>query len=96
MADVRITCITKSIPQGGHQHITHVGNPQATGGGWKWPVAQVIESIDAKSNTFYVMDGRTGKRANVGVVRPENGRPYLRTYADGVWTDNLLSLPSCG
>jgi hypothetical protein len=29
--------------------------------------------------------------AQVGVV---NGTPpYLRTYADGVWTNNLLSLP---
>jgi hypothetical protein len=35
-----------------------------------------------------------GRQANVGVVSPANGRPkYLRTYADGVWTDNLLSLP---
>ena len=42
-----------------------------------------------------VIDPRTGKRADVGVVR-QNGRPpYLRTYADGVWNDNLLSLNQC-
>jgi Protein of unknown function (DUF3892) len=32
-------------------------------------------------------------RVQVGVVRPATGRPYLRTYADGDWTDNLLNLP---
>ena len=92
MADCQIRCITKSHSQGGYEHITHVGNTPAN---WKWTVAQVVTSIDANSNTFYVLDGRTGKRANVGVVRPAHGNPYIRTYADGVWNDNLLSLPAC-
>lgn len=95
MADCQITCINKSHPNGGHEHITHVGNPNTPSGGWRWTVAQVVESIDAKTNTFYVQDS-AGRRANVGVVRPSHGSPYLRTYADGVWTDNLLALPSCG
>jgi hypothetical protein len=25
----------------------------------------------------------------------DDGAPYLRTYADGVWNDNLLSLNQC-
>jgi len=91
MADVRITCITKP-KNGSHEHITHVGNPS---GGWKWPVADVIKSIEAKTNTFYVLDVYTGKRAEVGVIYPQNHAPYLRTYADGNWNDNLLSLPQC-
>jgi len=37
--------------------------------------------------------GSGAARAEVGVVRPDNGRPYLRTYADGKWNNNLLSLP---
>src|ERR1700757_3205439 len=74
MADVKVTCITKPHPQSPHEHITHLGNPAA---GWKWTREQVIESIDAKQNTFYVIDPRTGKRANIGVVRPGGGRaPY--------------------
>ena len=92
MADCQIRCITKSDSRGGHEHITHVGNVPAN---WKWTVAQVVASIDAKSNTFYVLDGRTGKRADVGVVRSTHGNPYIRTYADGIWNDNLLSLPAC-
>ena len=30
-----------------------------------------------------------------GALRPAYGEPYLRTYADGIWTDNLLSLYEC-
>ncbi len=92
MSDVRITCITK--PQNGrHEHITFVGNPANN---WKWSVPDVVKSIDAKTNTFYVLDSKTGRRGNVGVVRPTNHAPYIRTYADGVWNDNLLSLPQYG
>jgi hypothetical protein len=91
MADVRVTCITKPHPLSTHEHITHLGGPT-----WKWDRDQVIRSIEAKSNSFYVIDPRTGKKAYVGVVRPRDGRsPYLQTYADGVWNDNLLSLPQC-
>lgn len=91
MADCQIQCITRSTLNGGHEHITHVGNGVVP---WYLPVETVIASIDQGTNTFYVQDAY-GRRANVGVVRPAHGRPYLRTYADGVWTDNLLSLPAC-
>lgn len=91
MADVQVTCITKP-KNGSHEHITHIGNPA---GNWKWTVQDVIKSIDEKTNMFHVVDARTGKRAYVGVVRPDNHAPYIRTYADGVWNDNLLSLPNC-
>ncbi|WP_344391902.1 DUF3892 domain-containing protein [Streptomyces vastus] len=40
----------------------------------------------------YTDDDR-GHWAYVLVVTPAYGEKYLRTYADGVWTDNLLALP---
>lgn len=92
MPDVQVTCITKPHPQSPHEHITHLGNPAT---GWKWTREQVIASIDAKINTFYVLDPRTGKRSDVGVVRPQGGTPYVRTHADGDWNNNLLSLNQC-
>lgn len=92
MSDVQVTCITKPHPQSPHEHITHLGNP---GQGWTWPREKVVESIDAKTNTFFVIDSRSGKRADIGVVRPTGRAPFLRTYADGVWNDNLLSLNQC-
>jgi Protein of unknown function (DUF3892) len=92
MADVQVTCITKPHPQSSHEHITELGNPRA---GWKWSRDQVITSIDAKSNTFFVIDPRNNRRANVGVVRVLGRPAYLRTSADGDWNDNLLSLDQC-
>lgn len=92
MADCQITCITKPNVSSPHERITHVGNPAAK---WHWPVADVIHSIEAKTNTFYVKD-QFGNRAEVGVVRPADGRaPFIRTYADGKWNDNLLALNQC-
>ena len=86
MADVQVTCITKPHPQSPHEHITELGNPKA---GWKWSRDRVIASIDAKTNTFFVVDPYTGKRSNVGVVRPAGRAAYLRTHADGDWNDGL-------
>jgi hypothetical protein len=92
MADVQVTCITKPHPLSPHEHITHLGNPQV---GWEWTREQVIASIEAGTNTFYVRDPKTGKRSEVGVVRPAGRAPYLRTHADGYWNDNLLALDQC-
>lgn len=90
MADIRITCITKSVPNGGYQHITHVGNDSGS-----WTVERTIYNIEQRIDTFFVLDSRTGKRANVGVVREAGKRPYIRTHADGYYNDNLLSLGAC-
>ena len=94
MADYRITHIRKPNRQSTHEHITHVGNIGNASGNWVWPRADVISSIKNGTNTFYVLEG--GKRSEVGVVNPDDGRsPFLRTHADGYWNDNLLSLPEC-
>ena len=90
MADVRVTCINKPDRNSPHDRITHLG-----GGTWKWTAQQVIASIKAQTNTFYVIDA-LGHRSDVVVVTPTDGRPpYLRTYADGDWNNNLLALPEC-
>ena len=91
MADVQITCITKPHPQSPHEHITHLGNPPT----WLWTREQVIASIDAGTNTFYVRDPGTGKRSDMGVVRDAGKAPYVRTHADGHYNNNLLSLDQC-
>ena len=88
MADVQVTCITKLDRNSSYAGITHLG-----GSNWKWPRADVIRSIRNKTNTFFTMVG--SNRANVGVVEGQHG-PYVRTYADGKWNDNLLALRECG
>jgi len=91
MADCQITCVTKPDRMSPHEHITHVGNPPH----WVWPREKVIESIDEKSNTFFVLDPVSGRRADVGVRREPGKAPYLQTYSDGNWNNNLLSLKEC-
>lgn len=90
MAEARITCIKKTSPNGSHEHITHVGVNGKT-----YTKEEIIKMIENKTFGFYVLDARTGKRADVGVVKPAHAQPYLRTYADGYWNDNLLSLLEC-
>jgi hypothetical protein len=87
MADARVTCIRKQPRQNPYEGITHLG-----GADWQWTREQVIESIEAKTNTFHTLVN--GNRGDIGVVNGPNGK-YLRTYADGQWNDNLLSLPEC-
>ena len=90
MADVQVGCINKMPRNNTHEGITHLGG--SAGGGWRWPRQQVVDSINARSNTFYTLVG--GKRAEIGVVKGSTGE-YVRTYADGQWNDNLLALPEC-
>jgi len=47
----------------------------------------MVEFIN-KGNSVYV---QAGPDVRVGVV--DATPPYLRTYADGNWNNNLLSLP---
>jgi hypothetical protein len=87
MADIQVTCINKIPRNNTHEGITHLG-----GATWKWTRQEVINSINAKTNSFYTLVGN--KRADVGVVQGQHGE-YVRTYADGVWNDNLLALYEC-
>ncbi|HEU4684372.1 MAG TPA: DUF3892 domain-containing protein [Nitrospira sp.] len=92
MGDVQVTCMTKPNPDGPHEEITHIGSMKGT---WKWRREQVIASIELGTNTFYVLDPRTNKRSEVGVVRRPGQPPYLRTHVDGNWNDDLLALTQC-
>jgi hypothetical protein len=93
MAQYQVTAIRKPNIFSSHEHITHIGNPQA---GWIMTREEAIRQIDGNLNSFYVVDPRNLHRiAWVGVVRERGKLSYLRTHADGVWNDNLLSLPQC-
>lgn len=73
-----------------HEHVTHVRwRGVETGKSDSSAVATIVDWIE-DGGTAWV--GRDLDRAKVGVVRPVSGIRYLRTYADGAWTNNLLSL----
>lgn len=87
VADAQVKCINKPHRDSSHEHITHLG-----GDDWRWTRDQVVASIEAGTNTFYTFAG--GKRADVLVREGPSGK-YVQTRADGVWSNNLLSLPEC-
>ncbi len=87
MADVQVTCVTRTAPK--HDAITGIG---AANGDWWWPVEDVIASIEAGTNTFFTMVG--GRRADVRVVNDPT-KQHIRTEAGGTPNDSLLALPAC-
>jgi hypothetical protein len=88
----RITAIRMSGGQS-HEHITHLwwADP-GTGAVGSNSTSELVEYVERQQGKLYVEDGQR-HRVDVGVVQPQYGAKYLRTYADGVWTNNLLALP---
>lgn len=77
----------------GHQHIVRLWWADAANDTGDNSTAELVNWIENKSGSAYVEDGY-GNRVSVGVVTPQVGAKYLRTHADGKWTDNLLALPN--
>lgn len=92
MREFEATCITKPDRESRHEHITHIGN---NANKWRLTREAVIQRIDSKLEAYYTVDGTTGKKVYIGVVREAGKAPYLRSHADGKWNDNLLALPEC-
>jgi hypothetical protein len=94
---IKITCINKSAGYhaDAHHAISHLGWIQdETGDTGKSTRLEVYDWIKNKNGVAYVLDSKRNK-ARVGTRENANGTKYLQTYADQVWTDNLLALPEC-
>jgi hypothetical protein len=89
---IRITAIRLTGGQS-HEHISRLWWTNPTDGkAGENTRSELVSWIEQEGGKAYVDDQR-GNRANVLVVTPTFGQKYLRTYADGKWTDNLLALP---
>ena len=75
-----------------HQHIASVrwSNPESAETGQSTR-QEMVEWIRDKNGVAWV-HGSDGSVSQVGVVEAQP--PYIRTYADGDWNDNLLALPT--
>lgn len=74
-----------------HHAIRYVGGNASGGGVWKWDLAKAVSAIQRGEWQFFVNAG--GKRTNVTVARSPQGHLYLKTEADSLYANNLLSLP---
>ena len=94
---IRVTCINKS---GGyhadpHHAIERLGWVEdGTGKTDVWTRLQTYDWIKYRNGVAYVRDSR-GNTATVATREHTNGTKFVQTYADGVWTDNLLALREC-
>jgi hypothetical protein len=76
----------------GHQHIVNLWwNGPGVGESGNDTRANLVSWVE-RGGSAYVLDAQ-GHRSEVGVVTPDYGAKYLRTYADGYYNDNLLALP---
>jgi hypothetical protein len=87
---VYITHIRMSSGGQRHEHITDVKWRDPSDGDTNQSSRQQMVDWINKGNTARVKDSY-GNDINVMVVNASP--PYIRTYADGVPTDNLLALP---
>lgn len=94
---IRITCINKSngYHQDPHHAIERVGwiNEETNKQGSNTRL-EIYNWIKNENGSAYVKDARSNV-AHVGTREHSNGTKFLQTYADSVWTDNLLSLNEC-
>jgi hypothetical protein len=87
---VQVTCIRLSGP-GPRKFESIIG---IGGEGWRMTKAEAIAEIEAPQPRYQFYTEGGGKKAYVGVFK-RDGVKYLRTYADGVWDNNLEALPDC-
>ncbi len=92
---VKITCINKS---GGHHEdphhaISHLAwIEDGTGKTGKSTRLEVYDWLKNHQGKAYVED-RRGNKAYLYPRETTRGTQFVQTYADKIWTDNLLALP---
>ncbi|MBO9046047.1 DUF3892 domain-containing protein [Curtobacterium flaccumfaciens pv. flaccumfaciens] len=90
---IRITHIRLANGVRDHEHISHVRWVAiGTGEVGSGTTSSVVVWIDDSNGRAYVGSG--AEQTQVGTVHPTGKPAYLRTYADGAWSNNLLSLPT--
>lgn len=90
--NVQVQCIKKTNRTDPHERIHGIGGVNSDGSRWYLPLNDAIAGIEAGKWSFYTSVG--GKSVWV-IIANHNGHKYLKTEADGIHPNNLLSLPEC-
>lgn len=75
-----------------HEHITHIAWVPDGGGIEKVSTRAEMVTFVEGGGKAYVRDAK-GNIAYLRVRVSSAGNKYVQTYADGIYTDNLLALP---
>jgi hypothetical protein len=89
---IEITHVRYSGTQKTHESITDYKWVDREGGGTGSSTKPNLVAWLDNNNVAVVGSG--AQQVRVGSVHPERSPAYLRTYADKIWTNNLLSLPT--
>lgn len=90
---IEILCINKAERMNPHERITHIGGKNPNGTRWQLTQEDAISGIESKRWAFYV--NKAGKSVDVIVSVSASRNKYIKTVADGIQPDNLLSLVEC-
>lgn len=90
---VEIRCINKTDRQNPHERIRRIGGVNPNNSRWSLSQQDAIAGIEQGTYEFYVSRG--GNTVGVVVATSAAGHKYIKTAADGLQPDNLLSLPEC-
>lgn len=91
---VRCTAIRMSSGGYHHEHITNIWwTNEATTASGVSTRAEMVQFVEVNgTRSAYVRDA-CGDVAYLHVRVSSAGNKYVQTYADGIWSDNLLALP---
>ena len=90
---IRIECVSK-VPRSEPFHcITHVGGSNSDGTRWRLPLRQAISGI--KRGQWQFWTSTAGRSVWVEIAISAYGHEYLKSLADTVLPNDLLSLPEC-
>lgn len=89
----QVKCVNKSDRSNPHERILSIGGTNPNGTPWKLPLQDAISGIESGKWQFYVSVG--GKSVWVVIAKSAQGHKYLKTDADGEYTNNLLNLTEC-
>lgn len=94
--EIQITCANKPSGdlQNPHEAISDYGWLDPSGNSDVSLRQVMVDWAKKAGNRAFVKDSY-GNKVYCEVRKNSNGTEFLQTFADGKWTDNLLSLPSC-
>jgi hypothetical protein len=91
MEEIQIIAIRGGSNVSHHAISDYKGIEKSTAKIYSYPRQYIVGLLDNKKARAYVKD--SARRIAYCGVNQIGSTRFLQTYADGVWTDNLLNLP---